>query len=160
MPAVECEKINELKGVNGKCDVLFSRRSSGFGVVFEGAVNFVEFDITLVLLMVVPELKLVDNFEGVNVGYDVPIYKCVTSVNFEEATGYEIVSILLLPMDEGVTMIVLEIFILDGTLEGSKEVGWDVSTPEAVDSFLEYVNVDGKLVENCSFISVRRDRDV
>ena len=122
VPAVESEEINELEDVNGKCEVLFSRRLIGSNVVFEGAVNFVELDITLILLMVAAEFKLVDNFEVVNVGYDVPIYKCVTFVNFEEANGYEIVSILFIPMDEGVTKTVLEIFILDGTIEGLKEV--------------------------------------
>ena len=35
-----------------------------------------------------------------------------------------------------------------------------MNAPEAVVSFLEFVNEDGKLVENCNLISVRRGRDV
>ena len=110
--------------------------------------------------MVAPEFKLVDNFEDVNVVGDVSICKCVIFVNVAEVNGYDIVTMLVLPMDEGVTGTELGIFIVDGIVEVSREVGREVNAPEAVVSFLEFVNEDGKYVENCNFISVRRGSDV
>ena len=61
MPAVESEIINKPEDENGKCEVVISWRSIGFNVVFEGAVNFVELDTTMILLMVTAEFKLDDN---------------------------------------------------------------------------------------------------
>ena len=73
--------------------------------------------------MVVPEFKLVENFEDVNVVGDVSISKCVIFGSFAEVNGYDIVTMLVLPMDEGVTGTELAIFIVDGLGEVSREAG-------------------------------------
>ena len=73
--------------------------------------------------MVAPELKLVDSFEDVNIIDDVPICKCVVFVNFAEVNGYDIVTMLVLPVNEGVTETELGIFLVDDIVEASREVG-------------------------------------
>ena len=72
--------------------------------------------------MVAPELKLVDSFEDVNIIDDVPICKCVVFVNFAEVNGYDIVTMLVLPVNEGVTETELGIFLVDDIVEASREV--------------------------------------
>ena len=71
-----------------------------------------------------------------------------------EVNGDETEKLVLVPVVENVVKVELETVIVDDEIEGLEEGDWEGLVTEVLVVILVFVNVVGKLVDDCVFVSV------
>ena len=70
--------------------------------------------------------------------------------------GDETEKLVLVPVVKNVVKVEVDIVIVDDEIEGLEEGDWEGLVTEVLVIILEFVNVVGKLVDDCVIVSVDR----
>ena len=71
-----------------------------------------------------------------------------------EVNGDETEKLVLVPVVENVVKVEVDTVIVDDEIEGWEEGDWERLVTEVLVDILVFVNVVGKLVDDCVFVSV------
>ena len=71
-----------------------------------------------------------------------------------EVNGDETEKLVLVPVVENVVKVEVDTVIVDDEIEGWEEGDWEGLVTEVLVDILVFVNVVGKLVDDCVFVSV------
>ena len=71
-----------------------------------------------------------------------------------EVNGDETEKLVLVPVVENVVKVEVDTVIVDDEIEGLEEGDWEGLVTEVLVIILVFVNVVGKLVDDCVFVSV------